>query len=185
MKRIGKMLAVILGGGLLVVVGAMFGPRTAHAIVSTLVQVVNTGSQPVLTGDVTGLSAYADSCLVEIGSTETLSCTFQAVPAGKRLIIQEADASFLLSPSGTRPVYLSLAGTIVTTNTFFGGVHFFPVTFLGTSSGFDDFTMHQETRLYVDQNQTPSCSLGVNAYPTSPPVDLLQCDFSGYLVNLP
>ena len=51
MKRIGKMLAVILGGGLLVVVGAMFGPRTAHAIVSTLVQVANTSANAVPVSD--------------------------------------------------------------------------------------------------------------------------------------
>jgi hypothetical protein len=47
MKQIGKMLAVILGGGLLVVVGAMVGPRAAQAIVATLVQVTNTSSNPV------------------------------------------------------------------------------------------------------------------------------------------
>jgi hypothetical protein len=42
-----KMLGVILGAGLLVVVGAMFGPRAAHAIVATLVQVTNTSANPV------------------------------------------------------------------------------------------------------------------------------------------
>jgi hypothetical protein len=41
------MLGVILGAGLLVVVGAMFGPRAAHAIVATLVQVTNTSANPV------------------------------------------------------------------------------------------------------------------------------------------
>src|SRR5690242_15394237 len=42
-----KMLAVILGVGLLVVVGAMVGPRAAQAIVATLVQVTNTSANPV------------------------------------------------------------------------------------------------------------------------------------------
>src|SRR5260370_5328137 len=42
-----RALAVILGAVLLVVVGAMFGPRAAHAIVATLVQVVNTSANPV------------------------------------------------------------------------------------------------------------------------------------------
>ncbi len=47
MKRMGKMMGVILGAGLLVVVGAMVGPRAAHAIVATLVQVTNTSANPV------------------------------------------------------------------------------------------------------------------------------------------
>ena len=36
-----RMLVVILGAGLLVVVGAMFGPRTAHAVIATLVRDVD------------------------------------------------------------------------------------------------------------------------------------------------
>src|SRR5260370_31538489 len=47
MKRMGKMMGVILGAGLLVVVGAMVGPRAAHAIVATLVQVTNTSANAV------------------------------------------------------------------------------------------------------------------------------------------
>ena len=47
MKRMRNMLAVILGAGLLVTVGAMFGPRAAHAIVATFVQVVNTPSNAI------------------------------------------------------------------------------------------------------------------------------------------
>jgi hypothetical protein len=47
MKRVSKTLVVIFGAGLLVVMGAMFGPRAAHGIVATLVQVVNTSANPV------------------------------------------------------------------------------------------------------------------------------------------
>jgi hypothetical protein len=49
-KKTGKVLAVILGAGFLTIVGAMVSPRTTHAIVATLVQVVNTTSQPVVAG---------------------------------------------------------------------------------------------------------------------------------------
>jgi hypothetical protein len=47
MKRMRKTLGAILGAGLLVVVGGMFGPRTAHAVVAALVNVVNTQANPV------------------------------------------------------------------------------------------------------------------------------------------
>ena len=46
MKRMGKMLAVILGTGLVAVVSTMFNPRTAHALVAALVQVSNTPAAP-------------------------------------------------------------------------------------------------------------------------------------------
>ena len=39
MKRIGKMLVVVLGAGLLAFVGSMFNPRTADGLVAALVQV--------------------------------------------------------------------------------------------------------------------------------------------------
>ncbi len=52
MTRIAKTLAIVFCAGLLVVVGEMIGPRTAHAVADTLVRVVNTTTEPVPTLDV-------------------------------------------------------------------------------------------------------------------------------------
>jgi len=52
MTRIAKTLAIVFCAGLLVVVGEMIGPRTAHAVTDTLVRVVNTTTEPVPIADV-------------------------------------------------------------------------------------------------------------------------------------
>src|ERR1700686_2062365 len=105
MKRIGKMLAVIFGAGLLVVVGAMFGPRTAHAITATMVQVVNT-----TTTAIPAVQAPASSTLyshVCIGSQffpsaeSTSTCTFPDLPAGETLIVETV--SLVVGTNGTGP----------------------------------------------------------------------------------
>ena len=57
MKRMGKMLAVILGTGLVAAVSTMFNPRTAHALVAALVQVSNTPAAPAMTLDVSRLAS--------------------------------------------------------------------------------------------------------------------------------
>jgi hypothetical protein len=57
MQRFAKMLAVILGAGLLALVGTMFNPRTAHALVAALVQVSNTAAAPAITLDVSRLAS--------------------------------------------------------------------------------------------------------------------------------
>src|ERR1700721_3372176 len=57
MKRMGKMLALILGAGLVAAVSTMFNPRTGPALVAALVQVSNTPAAPAMTLDVSRLAS--------------------------------------------------------------------------------------------------------------------------------
>jgi hypothetical protein len=112
LKRFGKTLAVVLGAGLLVFVGAMFGLRTAHAVVASLVQVVNTAANPAITQDTSRQASqvvslycaeYPSLCnqILEGGG---LASTAYAVPAGFHLIVTSADI-FVATPftgSGTQ-----------------------------------------------------------------------------------
>lgn len=90
MKRFGKMLAVILSAVLLLFVGAMFGPRTAHALVATLVQVANTPTTAIPTVQAPAASALqVTSCIGSFNGTGFASCALSpGVPAGKTLIAE-------------------------------------------------------------------------------------------------
>lgn len=99
MKRIVKTLAVILGAGLLVFVGAMFGPRTAHAIVATLVQVANTTANPAITQDTSKQAAQVVSLLcqespllcIQILEAGGIASGAYSVPTGLHLVVTSAD----------------------------------------------------------------------------------------------
>jgi hypothetical protein len=86
---------------------------------------------------------YEDGCSMDL--TVQIACSFQPVPSGKRLVIQEADFNVAID-RGLRPftVKFSGGGTGPTTVD-----HYFSVTFVGGTPTFDSFASHQETRLYV------------------------------------
>jgi hypothetical protein len=87
-------------------IGTMIAPQAAHALVATLVTVTNSVAvinptpsgtiQPVITTETDSLSRvpYQDSCQAVniIPSESVLQCTVSAVPAGKRLVIEEVTA---------------------------------------------------------------------------------------------
>src|ERR1700722_7113089 len=94
MKRMGKMLALILGAGLVAAVSTMFSPRTAHALVAALVQVSNTAAAPAMTLDVSRLASQN----VQLVCVGTPNCSqilpdgsspvpTYIVPAGSSLVI--------------------------------------------------------------------------------------------------
>jgi hypothetical protein len=154
MKQIGKMLAVILGGGLLVVVGAMVGPRAAQAIVATLVQVTNTSANPVPTQAVdnrarqpVGLDVQDSIADGQPGAFATFGDANgpYTVPAGKRLVVESISAQFNL-PTGQKPTDLLFLTTI---NGRQSGFTALPV-FSSSANGTDFFQVATNFTAYVD-----------------------------------
>jgi hypothetical protein len=95
MQRFAKMLAAILGAGLLALVGTMFNPRTAHALVAALVQVSNTAAAPAITLDVSRLASQN----VQLVCVGTANCS-QILPDGTSpgpTYIVPADTSLVIT----------------------------------------------------------------------------------------
>jgi hypothetical protein len=114
MKRIGKMLVVILGAGLLASVGTMFNPRAAHALVAAVVQVSNTPAAPAITLDVSRLASQN----VQLLCVGTANCSqilpdgtspvpTYIVPAGSYLVITTVE----INTAGSGSVQLNQANS--------------------------------------------------------------------------
>ena len=116
------------------------------------------------------IQPYEDLCVMGFNGSDIGGCYFQAIPSGKRLVIQELDAEGFLE-AGLKPRVVSLIPS--TTE------HFFTATFMGTSDGFDSFATHQETRLYVPATWAPECLVAV----TSNSNGSYDCQLSGFLVD--
>ncbi len=112
------------------------------------------------------LVPYQSSCTIGL----TLTCSFQGVPTGKRLVVQEFDIQVQVNGGTLNSVQLttSLGGSPST--------HVFPVN----NNGNNFYVTHQPTTLYADQSTTPFCGIDTNGSISGPtPV----CNVSGYLVN--
>ena len=122
---------------------------------------------------------YEDTCDLNLppATVGTQTCNFQAIPTGKRLVIQEVDANILVDP-GVKPVILQVGtGSPVP--------HYLTTTFTGSYAGLQDvFAAHQATHLYVSKNQKPSCTVLLGALTTNPS-DGMNCSLSGFLVDAP
>jgi hypothetical protein len=102
-----KRLLMITGGvALAAVLGIMLTPKAVHAVVSTLVTVVNTADNPAVTRDADRASR------VPYVSTQTFNCGpgvsecvpfFTAVPSGFRLVIENISGEFKLASGTTTP----------------------------------------------------------------------------------
>jgi hypothetical protein len=116
---------------------------------------------------------YEDACEFQFSGQNEAQCSFRAVPAGKRLVIQEF-ASLGAIDQGLKPlaIWLEPAGGQVP--------HYFPVTFMGSSLE-DFFSTHQETRLYVGSNQTLTCQVALSGNSRGG----YECELSGFLVDVP
>jgi len=99
MARFKNYLLVVLGFAFAGTIGAALGTRTAQAVVSTLVSVVNPTTSPVPTSSVNvtdpGRIAYQSQVSLSLCGTERLSCEllFPAVPTGHRLVVQHISAT--------------------------------------------------------------------------------------------
>ena len=121
---------------------------------------------------------YEDRCSFNFGGASLGSCLFHAVPAGKRLVIQEVDVSTVIE-TGLKPLYISVAPNPTSST----GRHFFTATFMGPRPllNVDYFVTHQETRLYAGPNQAPVCEALLNNISNF----VTSCQLSGFLVDVP
>jgi hypothetical protein len=181
MKRIGKMLAVIVGAGLLVFVGAMFGPRTAHAITATMVQVVNTTTTAIPAVQAPASSTlYSHVCLGSQffpSGDSTSTCTFPDLPAGQTLIVETV--SLVVDTNGTAPevAYIGPADEIAS------GVEvarlFIPmIQQADTSTGNHNYTGASAARVYF--HSAPGCA--VTLANATAQQGAFRCTIGGYLV---
>lgn len=175
--------------GVLFVASAMtlFAPKTVHAVVSALVTVANTAENPVPVSNVNepALQAYQDFCRADLSSGT--GCNFQMIPAGKRLVIQDADIS-LAAATGAKPYYVALFTPLAVNGSIVTVGHHLTAMFMGSQLGFGDwYETHQVVHLYVDPAQTPSCSVRITS--TQSLGDgtgaFVFCNISGYMVNVP
>lgn len=139
---------------------------------------VNVANPPDGQGNPTPLATleavqiYASQCFIEFNGLTYGTCNLTGVPEGQRLVVQEFDA-FGTVEGGNRPLYIQLVNTL-------SGGNVFPYTFMVNSNGNDYLATHQETRLFVNQGQTPECSVGLgNASNGS-----FRCEISGFLVDV-
>jgi hypothetical protein len=116
---------------------------------------------------------YEDICAIQFNGTEDGTCHFLSIPSGKRLVIQEFNASGQFE-TGLKPIFVGLQPAV--------NVYAFPSTFMGTRDGFDFFATHQETRLYGGAARAPSCSVSLSGISNS---GICICAFSGFLVDVP
>ena len=89
MKRSGKMLSVILGAAFLLILGAMFGPRTAHALVATLVQIVPNATTHVGQTQSQLVNLYCATVCRQRFTDGTSSTSLFEVPVGQSLVITD------------------------------------------------------------------------------------------------
>jgi len=122
------------------------------------------------------IQPYEDSCGPSFNGSDRGFCSFQAIPAGKRLVIQEFDA-LLAIETGLKPLYI-----IVNRENQGPVPHFVTATFMGNSGLRDFFATHQETRLYVSSNQAPICFFQITG---SSNLGQYDCQLSGFLVDVP
>jgi hypothetical protein len=84
MNLLRKALVPFMGVAVIALVLLVAAPRTAHAVVATLVSVVNT--VPIVVAPSAPL-LYESNCTGAFGGSQEATCDFQAVPAGNTLFI--------------------------------------------------------------------------------------------------
>ena len=174
--------AVALAG----LASTMIAPKTAQALVSTLVTVVNNVGvvnptpggtiQPIITTDADSLSRvpYQDSCTATMGipTNPFLFCRTLPVPAGKRLVIEQVTA-FCQAPTG-KITDASVDAVIGSTDIS----HYLVLTPQDTVLGITGkvYAMSQLVRFYVD----PGVEIEF-AYSSGDAAGTCNSTLSGYL----
>jgi hypothetical protein len=161
-------------GALAVMALTLAGPKAAHAIAATLVQVTNTSSSPVINQDVDSPGRSPYTAFLPCYSQTTNSCTafFPAVPAGMRLVVE------FISSSVDTPTSLSNVD-------FYGnGAQASPLFTLqgNDAAGNKIYIANQPMLAYFEAGQTPSVAVfaqSANFEFVSGSVTL-----TGHLVNL-
>lgn len=121
---------------------------------------------------------YEDKCTITFGGLAVAICNFQAIPSGKRLVVQEFDTSGAVE-TGLKPEAIEVV--LAAATEFFPVHHYFPATFMGSSGGADYFASHQETHMYSPASNTPTCQV----FLTDVSSGSWACVLSGFLVDAP
>ena len=142
------------------------------------VNIVNTSTNPALVRDVDRPPAqpYQDTVHITFTETSSGSGEFNAVPSGKRLVVEHASAEVNTAGGQMATVTLINGGVRYSVPMIFQGVY----GEHGTPRGIN--VASEPVRLYVDAGQ----SLGVEVRTTeSFDVSLARVSISGHLVNVP
>jgi hypothetical protein len=159
MKVLQKLGFLAAACALLVATFSIIGPRAVRAAVATLVQVVNTTANPVITSrmDDPGRIPYQSIANPEC-TAAAVSCifSFSAVPAGHRLVVQHVMGSLLLNSAASRLSAIALlyptSGPVVR----IASVNGLQLTGVSTINDFD-----QSVLFYVDASQQVSWTVSV------------------------
>lgn len=124
----------------------------------------------------TDAQAYESSCGIFTAQDFNQSCSFDAVPTGKRLVIREFSALTFTSPeTSVHQIFLQVGWK--------GGLlqHYFPLFSLGSDGFNTTAAVHTETTIYAESSSLPTCVV----------VDTAQnsweanCSITGYLIPAP
>ncbi len=119
---------------------------------------------------------YESSCGISTAQDFAQSCTFDAVPSFKRLVIREFSAvTFTSLGTSVHQIFLQVGWK--------GGLlqHYFPLFSLGSDAFNTSAAVHTETTIYAESSSAPTCTV----------VDTAQnsweatCTITGYLVTVP
>jgi hypothetical protein len=152
-------------------------PQAARGVAAALVQIANTGADPVPIEDHArqAVLLVAESLSVQSSVLIAFSGTHGpfSIPAGKRLVIESVSGTLYL-PAGSFPVGAALHGTLGTDYDQFLAPP--TITLSGTGDILSLSTFSQPVRFYTDT--TPSIVFSVSGSASSTYVTA-----SGYLVN--
>lgn len=186
-----KRLLVVVGiASLAGTVGALLAPKTAHALVATLVQVVNTTAQPVPTLPAQAFNSFDSNGICQFIDTDNghndfcLVDPIYTVPAGKIAVVEHASGRCILdSGIGLREVRVKNGpggglDTLATQFSFL--VPGAPMNFLGQNS---IVSFAQETKTYVAAGSPIDFEMFATGNQANNGFDSCEVDISGYLVS--
>ena len=150
MKLLKQAMAVLGTVVVIAVIAALVTPKTAHALVATMVQVVNTSTSPVPTKRVDNPAQQPFQFFVTGGNP---FFEFQ-VPPGKTLVMEQIGMN-CFEPAA------NLFATDYRVSTTAGGV-FGQFLFPSTTFG-NDVLMNQMTRIYADGGSIVTLGTGSGA----------------------
>ena len=151
MMSVLRRIAMGIGGTAVVaVVIGLAAPKTVHAVVSALVTVTNTTSNPVPTQSVDNpvLQAFqaTDSCVFN-STTFCQSQNPNMVPLGMTAVVQNASGHCdLIGVPAPSPIEVSLGNFSSQASNF--GIVTFPAVLGGTSGGFTSYVFGGQTTFY-------------------------------------
>jgi hypothetical protein len=180
MRLLKQALAVLGTVVVIAVIALLVAPKTAHALVATLVQVANTSANPVPTQDTENPARSPFQKELDFLITDgTIAATASfAVPAGKALVIDFVSGAAFQPAGETMRNY-----EIITTVNGVDAVHSFaPGQITADAGGGTDQFTSQPAVIYADQGSIVSF-IAVRAQATG--LTSGSVTVSGHLVNAP